>query len=116
AYPFDPAIAVAVDGVVDRIIDMLHCHVSQFYEWLPYNFGVAKDLPRDEPGRKAWLGEIVRGRLRKQADRFRAVLTRDYGPDEGRRIEYAEAFEACGYGAPLDAGARRRLFPFVPTP
>src|SRR5207253_8132743 len=29
-YPFQPAIAVAVDGVLGRIVDMLHCHASQF--------------------------------------------------------------------------------------
>ena len=115
-YPFQPAIAVAVDGVLGRIVDMLHCHASQFYEWLPYNNGVSGEVPRTEPARKEWLGEQVRVRLHKQADRFRQTLIRNYGPEEGRRIEYAEAFEACEYGAPLDAAARRRLFPFVPKP
>src|SRR5436853_4648872 len=36
-YPFRPAVAVAVDSVIEWITDMLHCHISQFYEWLPYN-------------------------------------------------------------------------------
>jgi hypothetical protein len=30
-------------------------------------------------------------------------------------VEYAEAFEVSEYGAPLDAAARARLFPFLPT-
>ena len=29
-----------------------------------------------------------------------------------RQVEYAEAFEACEYGSPLDGAARARLFPF----
>jgi len=56
-------------------------------------------VPRTESSRKAWLGRQVRGRLRKQAERFRHQLIRNYGPEEGRRVEYAEAFEACEYGA-----------------
>ena len=90
------------------------CRFSSFDS--TYNSGVSGQVPRTEPARKQWLGEQVRVRLHKQADRFRQVLIRNYGADEGRRIEYAEAFEACEYGAPLDAAARRRLFPFVPKP
>ena len=29
-------------------------------------------------------------------------------------VEYVEAFEASEYGAPFDAAARARLFPFAP--
>src|SRR5215467_3773567 len=36
-YPFTPTVALDVGKVVERIVDMLHCHTSQFYEWLPYN-------------------------------------------------------------------------------
>ena len=28
-----------MDEVFDQIVAMLNCHVSQFYEWLPYNAG-----------------------------------------------------------------------------
>jgi hypothetical protein len=88
--------------------------VSQFYEWLPYNFGVLEQVPSDAAQRRAMLGEHVRARLRQQADRFRDLLVKQYGEEHGRRVEFAEAFEACEYGSPLDAAARRRLFPFVP--
>ena len=113
-YPFEPAITVGVDDVIDKIIGMLHCHTSQFYEWLPYNMGVAHEVPRTESERKEWLGRLVKLRLRKQAERFRHGLIRNYGAEQGRRIQYAEAFEGCEYGAPFDEAARRRLFPFVP--
>jgi N-acetylglucosamine malate deacetylase 1 len=115
-YPFQPAIAVAVDDVIDKVIDMLHCHTSQFYEWLPYNAGAAHEVPQDEAARKIWLGGAVRDRLHRQANRFRDLLIGNYGPQRGGRIDYAEAFEPCEYGAPLDDAARRRLFPFVPNP
>src|SRR5438309_8313227 len=64
-YPFTPTMALDVGKVVERIVDMLHCHVSQFYEWLPYNNGVSGEVPRTEPARKEWLGAQVRVRLHK---------------------------------------------------
>ena len=55
----------------------------------------------------------MKSRLCKQAERFRGQLVQCYGPQRGKAVEYAEAFEPCEYGAPLDAAAARRLFPFV---
>jgi N-acetylglucosamine malate deacetylase 1 len=105
-YPFRPAVAVDVRPVMDRIVAMLHCHTSQFYEWLAYNTGVLDQVPASDDERRAWLCEQVRGRLRRQAARFRDLLA--------PATEFAEAFEPCEYGAPLDDAARRRLFPFHP--
>jgi hypothetical protein len=92
---------------------MLHCHVSQFYEWLAYNTQTLEQVPKADAQRRAWLGEQVRARLRKQAERFRPQLEQCYGAERGNKVEYAEAFEPCEYGAPLDDAAARRLFPFV---
>lgn len=113
-YPFTPTVAVDVGPVLERIVDMLDCHVSQFYEWLPYNRGEADRVPASRAERRAWLGEQVRARLRRRAERFRALLVRSYGPQHGAAVEYAEAFEPCEYGTPLDEAARRRLFPYLP--
>jgi N-acetylglucosamine malate deacetylase 1 len=112
--PLEPAIAVDVGPVLDKIVSMLCCHVSQFFEWLPYNAGVLHDVPAGDAQRRAWLQEQVAARLKYQADRFRKLLMLQYGDDRGQRVEYAEAFEGCEYGSPLDAAARQRLFAFVP--
>lgn len=112
-YPFQPALAVDVGPVIEQIIDMLCSHVSQFFEWLAYNTGVLDQVPQDATARRAWLAEQTRARLRKQADRFRSLLVRQYGDQAGNRVEFAEAFEPCEYGAPLDAEAMRKLFPFA---
>jgi LmbE family N-acetylglucosaminyl deacetylase len=114
-YPFRPAIAVDVGLVLDRIVDMLHCHGSQFYEWLPFNTGVSDQVPRSDHVRRTWLRTQVEARLRRQAERFRACLVATYGPERGGAVQFAEAYEPCEYGAPLDEGARRRLFPFLPA-
>jgi LmbE family N-acetylglucosaminyl deacetylase len=113
--PFRPEIAVDVGPVVDSIVAMLHCHVSQFYEWLPYNQGVLDQVPASDAARRDWLDSQVRARLRRQADRFRALLVRTYAARHGAAVEFAEALEPCEYGARLDEAARRRLFPFVPA-
>jgi N-acetylglucosamine malate deacetylase 1 len=112
-YPFQPAVAVDVGPVVDRITAMLHCHASQFYEWLPYNAGYLDQVPAGEDARRAWLADRVKARLRPWADRCRDLLVQRYGPERGAKVEYAEAFEACEYGAALDDAARERLFGFL---
>ena len=110
--PFQPTVAVDVGPVLDKIVDMLDCHVSQFYEWLAYNTGMLDQVPTTDSGRRAWLAEQVKGRLRKQAERFRLQLIHCYGAQQGNAVEYAEAFEPCEYGAPLNETAIRHLFPF----
>jgi LmbE family N-acetylglucosaminyl deacetylase len=112
-YPFQPSVVVDVGSVFDRIVAMLHCHTSQFYEWLPFNGGYLDAVPSDEESRRRWLGAKVAARLQAQADRFRQALVTTYGPGRGAGVRYAEAFEACEYGSPLEEAARERLFGFV---
>jgi N-acetylglucosamine malate deacetylase 1 len=109
-YPFRPEVGIDVGRVMDRVVDMLHCHESQFYEWLPYNGGYLDEVPRDEAARRQWLAARIRSRLRAAAERFGGSLSDVYGASPGKRLEYLEAFEACEYGAPLDAAAKGRLF------
>jgi LmbE family N-acetylglucosaminyl deacetylase len=110
-YPFAPNVIVAIDSTIEQKFDMLHCHTSQMYEWLPYNAGNLDAVPAPE-GRRAWLRQNLDGRMRRDADRYRDLLTRYYGAEMGGAVRYAEAFEGCEYGAPLDEAAIRRLFPF----
>jgi LmbE family N-acetylglucosaminyl deacetylase len=111
--PFEPAVAVDVGELFDKIVAMLDCHRSQFYEWLPYNAGHAGEVPADDAGRRAWLAGRTKARLQARAERHRDLLVQDYGPQRGAGVEVAEAFEPCEYGAPLDEAARRRLFGFL---
>jgi LmbE family N-acetylglucosaminyl deacetylase len=112
-YPFRADVAIDVGPVLDRILDMLNCHESQFYEWLPYNRGFLQEVPEEHAARRGWLAERVKSRLRCQADLCRDLLVRTYGDKRGKKVEFAEAFEMCEYGSPLDDAARERLFGFV---
>jgi LmbE family N-acetylglucosaminyl deacetylase len=112
---FEAHVVVDVEDAFDKLVAMLHCHASQFYEWLPYNGGYAGEVPAEDAARRAWLGERMRRRIRPLADRYRERVTATYGPERGRQVQYVEAFEVSEYGAPLDAAARARLFPFLPA-
>lgn len=111
-YPFQADVVVAIDEVIEQKFNALHCHTSQMYEWLPYNGRYLEEVPAGEGDRQAWLRQRIEPRMRRQADHYRERLVTLYGETRGRQIQYAEAFEACEYGAPLTAENRQRLFPF----
>ncbi|MEW6750078.1 MAG: PIG-L family deacetylase [Candidatus Latescibacterota bacterium] len=110
-YPFTPAVAIDIDDVVERKLDMLHCHVSQMYEWLPFNAGRLEEVPQGDGERRAWLAHRLRA-FTAAAERCRSLLVARYGEERGRRVQHAEEFEACEYGSPLTPEAARLLFPF----
>ena len=112
---FEPDVVVDIGAELDRLIGMLHCHQSQFYEWLPYNAGYLDQVPIGETERRQWLRERIARRIRPLADRYRDLVVQTYGAERGSRVELIEAFELSEYGAPLDAEARARLFPFLPA-
>ena len=110
--PFQADVAVDTDGVLEKKFDMLDRHVSQMYEWLPYNKGVIAQVPADPKARRAWLPSQYLPRFQTVADSCRDRLVEFYGAARGAAIRSAEAFEVCEYGAPADAAELRRLFPF----
>jgi LmbE family N-acetylglucosaminyl deacetylase len=112
---FEPHVVVDIELEFERMVAMLHCHESQFYEWLPYNAGYLEQVPLNEAERRTWLAERIGRRIRPLADRYRQQVVATYGPDRGHQVRYIEAFEVSEYGAPFDETARTRLFPFLPN-
>src|SRR6195256_6741962 len=55
--PFRPDVAVSIDDVLEKKIDMLDAHVSQVYEWLPWVADALDKVPKDPGARRRWLGE-----------------------------------------------------------
>jgi LmbE family N-acetylglucosaminyl deacetylase len=108
--PFRPDIAVAIDEVVDKKIDALDSHVSQFYEWLPWVDGKLNEVPKDPIERKAWL---KRNWNRPPSAAVRESLVKWYGPAKGNAAQYYEAFEICEYGARPNEARIRELFPML---
>ncbi|HVW35675.1 MAG TPA: PIG-L deacetylase family protein [Pirellulales bacterium] len=109
--PLAADVVVDAGPYVETIVDMLACHASQVFEWLPFNRRQGEQVPAESAARLAWLRDWYLELLRPQADRYREPLIARSGRERGASIEYAEAFEISEYAAPLDNDARRRLFP-----
>src|SRR3954463_3263548 len=106
--PFRPDIAVRLDEVIDKKIEALDSHVSQFYEWLPWVDGRLNEVPAGAAERKVWL---KKERTRPPSDAVRASLVKWYGSIRGTSAQYYEAFEICEYGTQPDEAGIRKLFP-----
>ncbi|WP_435156903.1 PIG-L deacetylase family protein [Haladaptatus sp. DFWS20] len=113
-YPFSPDVVVDIDDAAERKFEMLDCHKSQMYEWLPYVEGMLDDVPDDPDMRFEWLRDCGLPHveaIEAVSDRFRDALVERCG-DAGAAVRYAEAFEVSEYGRPLTDEAAERLFPF----
>ncbi len=108
--PFQPDVVVDTTPSVERKLDALNCHVSQVFEWLPYNNGTLDQVPADAAGRRRWLQHWVEGDA-AQAHRCRAQLDRRYGPIRAAAVRYAEAFECCELGRRASPEELDDLFP-----
>ena len=113
-YPLEPHVVVDITEHADTVVEMLACHESQVFEWLPFNRGILGQMPQDRGARLAWLKEWYGERPRRYAQRFREQLIKTYGGQRGEKVEYCEAYEISEYAAPLTDEARRRLFAFLP--
>ena len=110
--PFEPDVVVGIDDVIEKKMDMYHCHESQMYEWLPFNRGALDEVPQTDSERRAWLGERRKRNDKRIADNYREKLIELYGEEKGSKIRYAEAFENSEYGSSLSEKNLKILFPF----
>ncbi len=112
--PFRIDVAVDIDQALESKIDMVACHESQVYEWLPWADGELDQVPDSDPERREWLGTRMRQRFGKSAERSREKLTESYGPDHAARVQAAELFMISEYGRKPSEDEIGRLFPFLP--
>src|SRR5579884_2158180 len=103
-------VAVSIDDVIEQKIDMASAHVSQVFEWLPYNAGRLDQVPpeSDASGRREMVARNIRARGEHRRAQVSALLEAQYGSAE---IRYAEAFQICEYGRVPDRAELRDLFP-----
>ncbi|MEX2511867.1 MAG: PIG-L family deacetylase [Cyclobacteriaceae bacterium] len=108
--PFEPHVAVDITKVIDKKIEGMDAHESQFYEWLPWIGGYADKVPEGKAARIAWLKENRSGSINPQV---KASLEKRYGAERASQVEYAEAFEICEYGSQPSEEEIKRLFPML---
>jgi LmbE family N-acetylglucosaminyl deacetylase len=110
--PFEPDLVVSIDDVVEKKIDMLHCHESQMYEWLPYNMGILDQVPEDVSKRRDWLGTQWKPYSTGPASTYRKELVELYGQEKGSAVNFAEAFEVSEYGWQPSPEELKEMFSF----
>jgi len=110
--PLSADVLVEIDSV-EPMLEMMHNHTSQVYEWLPHNWRLTEP-PADEAGRKAWLREhIIEPRWRKYAAQLRPAMVEQWGEERANAVTYAEAYEIGEHASALTDELRERLFPFA---
>jgi LmbE family N-acetylglucosaminyl deacetylase len=112
--PFKPDVAVAIDDVIEKKIDILDAHVSQMYEWLAWHAGELEQVPKDPKARREWLKK-QRTQRALPTPAVREALVKWYGAEAGGKAQFAEAFEICEYGSRPNETDLRRFFPFFPS-
>lgn len=114
---FQADVVIDIGDVIEEKVDMIHCHVSQVYEWLPYNQRFEGGVPSGDKERRAWLAPQIKVTRKSAstaiANAFRDRLIELYGPERGKKIEHAEAFELCEYGSQIELTVEEiaKLFP-----
>ena len=108
---FKADVAIDIDDVIEKKMDMYHQHKSQMYEWLPFNMGILDQVPASDADRRKWLGETRKAG--SDAAPYREKLIELYGQEKGSKIKYCEAFEDSGYGAKLTKENLTHYFPFL---
>ncbi|SMD45238.1 N-acetylglucosaminyl deacetylase, LmbE family [Aquiflexum balticum DSM 16537] len=108
--PFKADIAIDITAVIDKKIDALNEHESQFYEWLPWIGGYADEVPEGKGARKAWLKEK---RISPVNPASLALLQKWYGKEKAQNVQHVELFEICEYGSRPTEDDIRRLFPMI---
>ena len=98
--PFRPDVVVPIDDFVERKIDGVLCHVSQFYEWLPY-------INKWADVEQAQTFEEKTVALRKRMHTRFSEQVRLYPELTPKGVAYSEVFEWNEYGAKLTDELRR---------
>jgi len=110
-YLFSPNIAISIDDVLDKKVQMLNCHKSQFYEWLPWVDNELDKVPSSDEDRIKWLKAKVEGWGINCANTCRHKLLEVYGSEQGEKVKCAEAFELSEYGAVVTDEELKKYFP-----
>lgn len=104
---FRPDVVVPVDDVLDVKVEITRRHVSQMYEWLPYNLGILDQVPEDPEARIRFARTWMEDRGRNVAEGCRE-LAPERVPANCR---FAEAYQISEYGRQPTAEELARLFP-----
>ncbi len=109
-YPFDPAVIVGIDDVIDKKRAAIEAMPSQFADRDSWFGRYLPNLPEEDEARRVYIREWLIDQDADVANDYRNLLVQRYGA-QGQTIKYAEAFELCQYGAQPSPQQLNELFP-----
>ena len=84
---------------------------SQFGDKDSWQGRTLPNVPQDDRERQSYLLDIVKKRNIAVAEQYRERLIALYGPERGKKIQYAEAFELNQYGRQASLDELKQMFP-----
>lgn len=112
--PFDPAVVVPIDSVLDQKLKAICTLESQIEStWATGSFDDILPIPSDPTERAKRFKEVCDARARGYAaiaDKYRDKMIELCGEEKGKAAKYAEAFELCEYGRRPGTEELKRLF------
>jgi len=109
--PFTPSIVVGIDEVADKKWACVSAMPSQFGDADSWQGRTLANVPKGDRERAAYLLDIVKKRNIAIADQYRERLVALYGPERGKKVQYAEAFQLGQYGRQPSLDDLKRMFP-----
>ena len=85
-------------------------HESQVYEWLPWIGHYLDQVPQSKTDRIKWLAGRYSEPIKPET---RLSLEKWYGKERAAKVQHAESFEICEYGAQPNDDDIKRLFPML---
>ncbi len=102
--PFRPDWVLDTGPWIEQVVELLACHESQFFEWLPYHDGLLDQVPDDPEQRLIWLKSWYQEAARQRRGHF---WPDGWGTPSGT----VEAFEVSQYAGKVPDQELARLFP-----
>jgi LmbE family N-acetylglucosaminyl deacetylase len=109
--PFNPTIVVGFDAVAEKKWQCISAMPSQFGDKDSWQGRTLPGVPAGDREREAFLLDQVKKRSAAVADQYRDRLVALYGPERGRTIKYAEAFQLSQYGRQASIDELKQMFP-----
>jgi LmbE family N-acetylglucosaminyl deacetylase len=111
--PFTPTVVVGIDAAADKKWKCVSAMPSQFGDKDSWQGRTLQNVPADDKERASYLLEIVKKRNMAVAEQYRERLVTLYGPERGKKIQYAEAFQLGQYGRQASLDELKKMFPGV---
>lgn len=108
--PLQPDVVIDIGEQVPEIVRMLAQHRSQVFEFLPFNQGIAEEVPSDPEEQQSWLTGWFQQWIGPRAGRFRKALIAQLGAEGGQAATWIEAYEISEYAGRADSETLDKLF------